>query len=93
VSMNEHALAGGEEVEQFMNPVQVRLSGEPAVVSAEVLLRSGERLVYGTYRTTSLPGACRQALREYPGAELLQVRRLVEAGEGKGEVGTLNSEL
>jgi hypothetical protein len=89
VSMNEHALAGGEEVEHFVNPEQIRLSGEPPVVSAEVLLEVDGKLVYGSYRTTSLPGACRQALREYPGAEVLQVRRLVEVGED----GWVNSEV
>ena len=79
--MNEHALAGGEEVEHFLDPKEIRLSGEPPAVSAEVLLEMDGKLVYGNYRTTSLPGACRQALREFPGAEVVQVRRLVEGGE------------
>ena len=78
MSMNEHALAGGEEVEHFLDPKEIRLSGEPPAVSAEVLLEMDGKLVYGNYRTTSLPGACRQALREFPGAEVVQVRRLVE---------------
>ena len=77
MSMNEHALAGGDEVQHVLEPERIRLSGEPPVVSAEVLLRVGKQLVYGEYRTTSLPSACRQALREYPGAEVLQVRRVV----------------
>lgn len=81
MSMNEHALAGGEEVEHFLDPKEIRLSGEPPTVSAEVLLEMDGKLVYGNYRTTSLPGACRQALREFPGAEVVQVRRLVEGGE------------
>lgn len=81
MSMNEHALAGGEEVEHFLDPKEIRLSGEPPAVSAEVLLEMDGKLVYGNYRTTSLPGACRQALREFPGAEVVQVRRLVEGGE------------
>lgn len=85
MSMNEHALAGGEEVEHFLDPKEIRLSGEPPVVSAEVLLEVDGKLVYGNYRTTSLPGACRQALREFPGAEVVQVRRLVE-----GEAAIIN---
>lgn len=85
MSMNEHALAGGEEVEHFLDPKEIRLSGEPPAVSAEVLLEMDGKLVYGNYRTTSLPGACRQALREFPGAEVVQVRRLVE-----GEAAIIN---
>ena len=89
MSMNEHALAGGEEVEHFLDPKEIRLSGEPPAVSAEVLLEMDGKLVYGNYRTTSLPGACRQALREFPGAEVVQVRRV---GEG-GEDGRVNPEV
>jgi hypothetical protein len=81
VSMEEHVLAWGSEANEIAHPVGIRLSGEPVMLSAEVLLRVEGRLVYGSYRTKSLPGACQQALREHPGAEVLQVRRLVEAVE------------
>ena len=78
MSMEEHVLAWGSEANEIAHPEGIRLSGEPPVVSAEVLLEVDGKLVYGSYRTTSLPGACRQALREFPGAEVVQVRRLVE---------------
>lgn len=81
MSMEEHVLAWGTEANEIAHPEGIRLSGEPPLVSAEVLLQVDGKLVYGNYRTMSLPGACRQALREYPGAELLQVRRLVEVAE------------
>ena len=76
--MNEYSIAESADLESFMEPERIRLAGEPALVTAEVLLRAGRQLIYGTYRTKSLPSACRAALQEHPGAELLQVRRMVE---------------
>ena len=81
MSMEEHVLAWGYEANEIAHPEGIRMSGEPPRFSAEVLLRAEDRLVYGTYRTNSLPSACRQALREYPGAQVLQVRRLVELAD------------
>lgn len=75
--MEEHALGGGEELDRFLRPERVRMSGQAPEISTEVLLRQGEELVYEVYRTKSQPGACRMALRDFPGGEVLQVRRLV----------------
>lgn len=81
MSMEEHIVVFGSEAHEVVYPEGIRMCGEPPQLSAEVLLQAEDRLVYGTYRTNSLPSACRQALREYPGAQVLQVRRLVELAD------------
>jgi hypothetical protein len=59
----------------------IRLSGLPVEFSAEVTSVLEGELHTATYKTRSLPGAARSALRDKPGAEILSVRRIITTVE------------
>ena len=77
----EHAIASGSEAERMVRVDRVRMSGQAPDFSTGVLLRQGNALCYEIYRTKSLPSACRMALLDHPGGEVLQTRRVIELAD------------